>query len=446
MTTSRPVTIAMAVALALAPAAVAGQTRGPADGAEDQAAAQQPVSTAPKNAKPPVEFVWVPHPSLRAGKQLRIDFRARIAAENHASDASTSDQPGLDRARRRIGVEGELLQAVGFQVERELTGDDPWRDVYANYQQFAFAQAQWGKFKLPFGLDENTSATNLDFAYRSLAASHLSPGRDRGWMLHGQVLNHGVGYEYGVFDHDGRNARSNSGERVTGGSTVVYRITSQPLRSIKSKSDLTDLQIGYAATDSDLAEGMSSIRGQTVLGETFYRSNYLVNGARRRTGYELRWRPGPASLKWEAVRLTEERLGESVEDTALSPLVAKAWYVSGTFAVTGDSKSKGLDEPRHPLFQGGAGAIEVAVRLEEITFTSEASEAAPGETGSTSVRADVVKGNRDRVLTFGVNWYANRWVKIQFNLIKEQILDPSQGPLPERASFWSRVIRFQFGL
>jgi phosphate-selective porin OprO/OprP len=444
MTTSgRRLLLAAAATFAVASAA-AGQAPAGAPGTADAARPRQPSAAQSKpKEKPRVEFVWVPHPSLRAGKQLRIDFRARVAGEKHTSDASTSDQPGLDRARKRIGVEGEVLQAVGFQIERELTGDDPWRDVYANYQQFHFAQAQVGKFKLPFGLEENTSSTNLDFAYRSLAAATLSPGRDRGWMLHGQVLDHGIGYEYGVFDHDGRNARSTSGNRVSGGSTTAYRITTEPFRRVKSK--LTDLQVGYAATDSDLLEGFSSIRGQTVLGQSFYRSNYLVNGARRRTGYELRWRPGPASLKWESIRLTEERLGESVEDSALSPLVAKAWYVSGTFAVTGESKSKGLDEPRHPLLQGGVGAVEVAFRVERITFGSEASEAAPGEPGSTSPRADVVLGNSDRIVTLGVNWYANRWVKLQVNLIKEQISDPSQGPLPGQPSFWSRVIRFQVG-
>jgi phosphate-selective porin len=401
-----------------------------------------------KNGTTKVEFLWVPHPSIRVGKDLRVDFRARFAAEHNQSDAATAEQPELDRARRRIGVEGEIMRAVGFQVEAELANDDPWRDVYANYQQFAFAQAQAGKFKLPFSVDENTGATNLDFAYRSLAASTLSPGRDRGWMLHGHHFKHAIGYEYGQFDHDGKNAHPGaSSTRVTGGTTTSYRLTSEPFRYIKVKHDLDDFRVGYAATDSDLAEGFSSIRGETVLGQTFYRSNYLVNGKRKRTGYELRWRPGPASLKWESIRMTEERRGESVEDTDLSLLVAKGWYVSGTFAVTGDSKSKGLDEPRRPLLPHvGPGAIEIAVRVERISFTSEAAEAAPNEPGSRSIRADVVLGNSDRVVTFGVNWYANRWAKLQFNVIKEELSDPSQGPLPGQPSFWSKVLRFQIGL
>ncbi len=396
-----------------------------------------------KGKKKPVEWLWIPHPTIRIGKQVRVEFRARIMNETLRSDAGTGDQSQLDIARRRAGVEGELFKAVAFQVAREFVGSDPWRDAYVDYVQFTFARVQVGKFKLPFSVDENTGATNLDFAFRSLAASTLSPGRDRGWMAHGQIFNHALGYEIGKFDHDGHNAHTNNPDRVTGGQTTVWRVTSQPLRGVRSK--WTDVEFGYAETKSDLLEGFSSIKGQTVLGLDFYKSHYLVNGVRRRTGFEMRLRPGPFSLKAEYIRVTEERRGESVEDSDLSPLVAKGWYVSGTWAVTGEVKSNGLDEPIRPFMQGGAGAVEVAARVEKLTFGSEAGFAAPNEPGSTSHRADVVLGNADRVVTVGLNWYPNRWIKLQFNLINEKLADPSQGPLPDRPSFWSRVFRIQVG-
>jgi phosphate-selective porin len=49
------------------------------------------------------------------------------------------------------------------------------------------------------------------------------------------------------------------------------------------------------------------------------------------------------------------------------------------------------------------------------------------------------------VVTLGVNWYPTRCVKIQGNFIREQLGDPSGGPLPSRPSFWSRVLRVQVG-
>jgi hypothetical protein len=430
-----------------------------------------------KRKKDAVKFVWVPHPSIRIGKQVRIDFRSRLMEEGNRTEAEAGDQSELDIVKRRLGVEGELFdKAVAFQLSREMggqksltttietpdTSDDPlapgtsittvsskftvepWREAWIGYQQFAFARGKYGLFKIPFSVDENTGATNLDFAYRSLAASALAPGRDRGWMLHGEIVNHAFGYEYGVFDHDGHNAHVGSNPaRVTGGQTKALRITSQPLRNIKSK--WTDLQIGYAQANSDLQEGLPSIKGKTVSGFEFYKSHYWVNGARRRTGLELRFRPGPFSVKSEYIRVTEERLGESVYNTDLSPLTATGWYVSGTWAVTGEMKSLGLDEPNRPVLQGGVGAIEVAARVEKLSFSSVAGEQSPTALGSRSSRADVVLRNSDQVITYGVNWYPNRWLKIQLNLIREEIADPSEGPLPLRPSFWSKVIRFQTG-
>jgi len=40
----------------------------------------------------------------------------------------------------------------------------------------------------------------------------------------------------------------------------------------------------------------------------------------------------------------------------------------------------------------------------------------------------------------------NHWVKIQANIIREKLDDPSQGPLPSKASLTSKAIRFMFSL
>ena len=61
-------------------------------------------------------------------------------------------------------------------------------------------------------------------------------------------------------------------------------------------------------------------------------------------------------------------------------------------------------------------------------------------------RADVILGNRNQVTTFGVNWYINRFFKVQANYIREKLDDPSQGPLPSKASFATKAVRFQFSL
>lgn len=388
-------------------------------------------------------FRFDDHPSIHFGKGSHIDFRARFAADKTDSEASTADPAEtstIDLGKKRIGVSGEIRNAVEFQIEAELTDTDPWRDVYADFKYFDVVRVRGGKFKMPFSLDENTGASKLDFMFRSLAATHLAPGRDRGVMVHGKVLKKLLGYEVGVFEHDGKNARTSNPAKVFGGQTKAGRVTVEPLAHVKDA--VGDLSIGAAFTQSEVPEGIAGLRGHTVLDQNFFSSaDYIVNGPRRRMGIEMQFRPGPASIKSEWMRVETERRGESVEDTDLSPLVGEGWYVSGTYAITGEKKSN-VDKPKKPLFQGGFGAIELAARVESLKFKSGAS----GEPGSRSPRADVILGNGNQVTTFGVNWYVNRWIKIQANLIREKLDDPSQGPLPSKASFSSKAIRFQFSL
>lgn len=366
-------------------------------------------------------------PSISAGDWLRVDFRARVQSDIRRSEAPIrgDEDGGLDIARRRIGIEGRVARIFDYQVEYEI-GERQWRDVYIDYRQFKPLQLRAGMFKLPFGLDENTSATSLDFIYRARISSRLAPGRDRGVSAHGRLFKNVVSYDAGVFLNDGDNARPSNSARVFGKRTLAARVLLYPFRH--AKSPFADLHIGGAITTSDVPLGFPAVRARTVFGTSFFDSDVWVRGRRQRSGVEMRWQPGRMTIQSEYIRLTDQRRGQSVEDTDLSPLVAQGWYVSATYALT-RKRSR-------------AGRIEIAVRHESLAFGSTGSRSEP----STSVRADVVLGNVDRVMTIGANWQLNRWMKVQGNLIREAIGRPSMGPLPERAAFWSRALRLQLTL
>ena len=364
-------------------------------------------------------------PSITAGDWLRIDIRARFQADIRKSEAPIrgDEDGGLDIARRRVGVNGRVKH-IDFQIEYEV-GAREWRDVYLDYRRFKVAQVRGGIFKVPFGLDENTSATSLDFIYRARISSRLAPGRDRGVSVHGRVLKNILTYEAGVFRNDGDNARPSNSARVFGNTTSAVRVVAHPF--LGAKKAMGDLQVGAAMTSSDVPLGFPAIRARTVLGASFYNSDVWVQGRRQRTGLEARWQPGRMSIQSEYIRLTDERRGQSVTDGDLAPLVAQGWYVSGTY---------GLTRKRNRF-----GRVEAAVRYETLSFGSNSDE-----TPSTSVRADAVLGNSDRATTLGVNWQVNKWLKLQANLIREDIGRPSMGPLPDRSRFWSRAFRLQLTL
>src|SRR5262249_16197841 len=389
--------------------------------------------------------------SLDYQRKFRIDFRSKFRGEVRGSDAAVTREEldALDIPRHRVGFDGQILNALAFKVDRELHSTnhlglptDPWRDVYYDVTKLQEAQFRYGQLKMPFSLDETTSSEDLEFAYRSTSATLLAPSRARGWMVHGETADRFVGYEYGVFTTDGSNAIVHTSEkRVNAGATTAWRVWTEPLPGLTSP--FLDVHIGYAKTRGDLPEGISGIKGRTVLGADFYKPEFYVFGRRERRGFELAWQPGPASVKMESITLTEERRGESVENTDLSRYQVKGRYIRGSYVFTGERKSRGLDRPLHPLFQGGVGALEAAVRVERITFGSVATG-----TGSTSPRADVLPSNTDRIVSFSGNWYPTRWVKVQLTFSKEQFSDPSivYKTLRPTPNFWSRVLRIQFSI
>jgi phosphate-selective porin OprO and OprP len=382
--------------------------------------------------------------ALEYGRKARLDFRGRFRGEMRASDAAITKDviDDLDIPRKRVGVDGQLMGAVAFKLDRELDNVNPWRDAYVDVIKLGEAQFRYGQFKIPFSMDETTGSLDLEFAYRSTTATLLAPSRAKGWMVHGDTFDRAIGYEYGVFETDGSNALVRTSlQRVNAGETKAWRITSEPLHGMAGP--LADIHFGYAKTRGDVPEGESGIKGRTVLGADFYKEDFLVFGLRERKGYEFRWRPGPASIKMESITLTEERKGESVENTDLSPYQVKAWYVSGSYIITGENKILGANRPNKPLGQGGFGAFEVAVRVERLTFGSVATGV-----GSKSPRADILLSNTDKITAFGGNWFPNRWIKVQDSLFKEEFSDPSalRKEIRSTPSFWSKVLRIQFSI
>jgi phosphate-selective porin len=270
-------------------------------------------------------------------------------------------------------------------------------------------------------------------------SARLAPGRDRGVLLHGRVARRTLGYEIGMFAHDGDNARPKGGTRVFGGRTLAGRVTLEPFRH--SKSTMSDVQVAVAFTRSSLPEGFPAVRGRSVLGVSFFDSDVWVEGNRRRDGMHVRWRPGPFSVASEYIRVSDDRRSQSQAGTDLPPFLARGWYVSGSWVVAGATGAASADHPRRPLFQGGFGSIQVAMRLEHLSLGS-----APGtDSPSTSPRADVVLGNRETALTMGATWHPNRWITVEGNLIREEIGAASVAAVPH-LRVWSRLIRCQLAI
>ena len=424
---------------------------------ENETAPDEPVDPAADAPAKGFRFSWKQHPSVRYADVFRLDVEGKMQEDGHSSYGPVKGLDTWEFHRNRFGIKGYITRNIEYEVEHEFTehelsekdieaGVTPksrWKDVNVNLTYVKNAQVQIGKFKVPFGLDQLTGVTHKDFVYRSLGANYLAPGRDIGAQVHGSFWKHGLEYATGVFQHDGDNARSKKIEG--GGTTFAVRVAGTPLRHAASSPSIGGIVVGSAFAISELSDDSfrpNGLRGRTVMTQdTFYDSVY-VKGHRRRWEADADWTSGPASVRAEYTWVSDDRLKQGIGDEDLPDARARSWYVSGTWVLTGEDKRRPL-KAAEPFAQGGIGAIELAIRYERMWFDSTP---VGQDTPARHPRADTILESGDRALTLGINWTLNRFVKIQFNGIREQLDDPQRNPVPNGAAFWSRVIRFQFVL
>jgi len=393
------------------------------------ARAQAPPST-PKKSTGTEHHVgpgWDTHPVFWLGKYGRLDLRVRLQEDRRATEVPLTEGTWFT-VLRRVGVGGQIAGGIDFEVNGEVGLIDPWRDAYVNVRRFPAFMVQGGKFKVPFGLDQLTSESSFDFIYRSRIADQLSPGRDRGVMVHGRNIGHWLNYQLGVFVHDGGNSRTTDPARVVAGRTAAARVVVMPFAT-RTTSAFAGLQIAIDGTTGEVTPGLLSLRGRTAARAVFFSPRISVNGDVRRQGADLQWRPGPFSVRAEIIRATVARDGLGDNGANLAAITARGWYVSGSWALTGERKASGSDVPAHPLFEGGFGGVELAARVERLGFDPHAAG---------------VPSNADSAQTYGVNWYLDRWSKVQFNAIHERLANAAIGPVPAHAAFWTHVVRVQF--
>ena len=402
-------------------------------------------------------FVWKQHPSFRYKKIVRIDFEAKLQEDGHSSYAGATTTAGLnpwELHRNRFGVQGTLFKHIDFEIEHEFTeqeltekdiaaGITPksrWKDVNVNVSYFKNAQVQAGKFKIPFGLDALTGVTHNDFVYRSAGANYLAPARDIGAMVHGRFFKKSLSYWTGMFVHDGDNAKS---KKIQGGDqTFAARVSGKPLR--RANPVFESLEIGSALAITHVTDDSfrpNGLRGRTVVTQDNFASPVYVKGQRTRWEADADWTLRSGSLRAEYTRVTDERRNQSFTDSDLPLARYQSWYFQGTWLLTGEAKTRPV-KPALDFPGGGVGAVELAARYERIWFDSIGGTDEP----SSNPRAENILQTGERALTLGVNWTLNRFMKLQFNAIKEHLDDPDRSPVPNGAAFWSRVIRLQIVL
>jgi len=368
--------------------------------------------------------------TFRAGENVRLEPHVRFQSDLLLTDDVEPIDDRFDWARRRIGVDGVLFKRVEFQIERELDSTSPWRDIYGDVKISQAIRVRAGRFKIPFSMEHTTSGFDLDFLERATAVTAMSPGRDLGVMVHGRAHDRLIKYEAGVFQHtdsvevpvDGNRSNVNAGL-----GTLAGRVTIAPVRDDKN-GPTRDLQFGMAIVRNTMPEGLYGVVGRSLAGDrVFERMN--VNGARTRYGVEGLWSAGRFTLKGELLQLVDERKQQSIEGGDLSDLIVRGSYLSGIWRAYGGHGQK-------------HASVDISARFDRMSFGS----ANTTDEAFTNPRADNIAPLSKRTLTFGATWTVNRWIRLQGNAVREQLVDPLNVRDLAPIAPWTTLMRLQFGL
>ena len=159
-------------------------------------------------------------------------------------------------------------------------------------------------------------------------------------------------------------------------------------------------------------------------------------------GVDFDWTKGPAGARAEYMFVSDTRLDQGLGDQDLPAARGRAYYVLGSWVLTGERKVRPVEPRQKGLGRGGVGAIELVARFDRLLFDSKAGVDIPFRNS----RAETILPSDDKVITIGVTYYANRFVKIQLNGIREQLEDAQRSPTSSSKPFWSTVARFQVAL
>jgi phosphate-selective porin OprO/OprP len=288
-------------------------------------------------------------------------------------------------------------------------------DAYANFQYSPELQLRVGKFKSPVGLEQLQSDSQAFFMERGLPSS-LTPNRDVGVMLHGEVFEGLVNYAAGVFNGVGDN-RNSPNLDIDDEKDVAARLFFHPFLKLDNEA-LQGLGVGVAGTygNHDGTQGINSY--STEAAQTYFSYN-PANATVRADGTAWRFTP-QAYYYWRNLGFLGEYVVSSQEVRAIptgvggvagsADLQHRAWQIVGGYVLTGeDSSFRGVN-PKKPfsLAANQWGAWEVIARYAHLDIDDETfpTYANPG-TSATEANS----------FGMGLNWYANRNVRTSLNYI-----------------------------
>jgi phosphate-selective porin OprO/OprP len=348
---------------------------------------------------------------LRSGdgaNELRI--RGYLQADSRwYSDSPTGSETDKFLLRRvRPIFEGKFLRDYSFRIMPDFGGGTTvLQDAYIDGNYSDPFKIRVGKFKPPVGLERLESGTALSFNERAFP-TNLVPNRDIGAQIFGEFFKGSLEYQAGIFDGLVDNGTGPDGDSNNGKDGAV-RVFAQPFKN-NDWDFARGLGVGVAYTWGRQQGALPSFRSPGQNTFFTYATGAIADGGRTRVSPQFYYYNGPFGVlgeyvvsKQEITRSTNVR--QEVENSA--------WQVLVNWVVFGGEASYRAVTPKNNfnLSDGTWGAVELVARYSE----QDNDDDAFAGTAATRLADPASSARKAKDVGFGVNWYLNRYVKLQLN-------------------------------
>ena len=279
-------------------------------------------------------------------------------------------------------------------------------DAYLNYRYQPWLQVRAGKFKPPIGLEQLQSDPVTSFNERSMATA-LTPGRDIGFQLWGDVAGGRLSYAVGIFNGtaDGRNTGNFDFEDHH---EFAGRLFAQPFKKT-SLSFLQGLGLGVSGSWGNVSSNSTGLSNGFLTDgqQSFfaYTNNVVASGNHWRLSPQAYYYYGPFGLLGEYV-ISDQRVQRNVGTKLFTAdLQNTAWQVSAGWVLTGENASYTGVTPKHPfdLSSSQWGALQIVGRFAELDV----------DKATFPIFANAgVSAQSAQSWAVGLNWYLNKNIRI----------------------------------
>lgn len=331
-----------------------------------------------------------------ADDRFRLNLSANLQTWFLLEPGDRQQQNTFRIRRGRLVLSGHVFRDFGYYLEGDFTGPARLEELRLSYIRFPQATLILGQHKPRFGLENLTSARDLDFAERAIIVRALTPDQQVGLTLEGRLLDNRLYYGAGIYNGCGRVDQCPGGLDNDNDKELAGRLAVTPIPQLTLGADLDFRTFrrgprGFA-TDGHGATVNNVFNPITETGFRLAGAGFPIDGNRLTTSGDLALSLYPFELKGEYYFAWQERnrLGPGGAD--LPDLQVQGGYGQVGYWLFGKKPQGLLAMARYEYFRSDADRLRTGER-------------------PATVHAGLL----------GLNWYLNRHVRLRANYIATDI-------------------------